>query len=224
SPPSSGATRSTIGTCASQASLSMLRVALTGGIASGKSVVTELFEKLGVEVIDTDLVSRELVEPGSPLLKQISEHFGEDVLDQSKALDRKKLRQRVFNNSEERIALEELLHPAIRQHVYERIAASDANYVIVAIPLLTETRYPYKLDRILVVDAPLQQQLARLMERDKLSGEAARKIVAAQSDRQARLAVADDVITNDGSIDALKQKVEELHKYYTQLSRTTSSK
>ncbi|OOZ42606.1 dephospho-CoA kinase [Solemya elarraichensis gill symbiont] len=202
----------------------MLRVALTGGIASGKSVVTELFEKLGVEVIDTDLVSRELVEPGSPLLKQISEHFGEDVLDQSKALDRKKLRQRVFNNSEERIALEELLHPAIRQHVYERIAASDANYVIVAIPLLTETRYPYKLDRILVVDAPLQQQLARLMERDKLSGEAARKIVAAQSDRQARLAVADDVITNDGSIDALKQKVEELHKYYTQLSRTTSSK
>jgi dephospho-CoA kinase len=198
----------------------MLTVALTGGIASGKSVITDLFEKLGAEIIDTDLISRELVEPGSPLLKKITELFGDEVLDQSKALDRTKLRQRVFNNSDERIALEELLHPAIRQHVYERIAASDADYVIVAIPLLTETRYPYELDRILVVDTPLQQQLARLVERDKLSEETAMKIVAAQSDRETRLAVADDVIINDGSIDALKKKVLELHKNYTHLSKT----
>ncbi|OOY41721.1 dephospho-CoA kinase, partial [Solemya velum gill symbiont] len=181
----------------------MLRVALTGGIASGKSVVTDLFEKLGAEVIDTDLISRELVEPGNPLLKQICELFGEDILDESQALDRAKLRQRIFNNNEERIALEELLHPAIRQRVYERIAESDADYVIVAIPLLTETRYPYELDRILVVDAPRQQQLERLVERDKLSGKAARKMVEAQSDREVRLAVADDIITNDDSIYAL---------------------
>ncbi|OOZ00229.1 dephospho-CoA kinase [Solemya velum gill symbiont] len=201
----------------------MLRVALTGGIASGKSVVTDLFEKLGAEVIDTDLISRELVEPGNPLLKQICELFGEDILDESQALDRAKLRQRIFNNNEERIALEELLHPAIRQRVYERIAESDADYVIVAIPLLTETRYPYELDRILVVDAPRQQQLERLVERDKLSGEAARKMVEAQSDREVRLAVADDIITNDDSIYALKQKVEELHKHYTRLSQATTS-
>ncbi|OOY35948.1 dephospho-CoA kinase [Solemya velum gill symbiont] len=201
----------------------MLRVALTGGIASGKSVVTDLFEKLGAEVIDTDLISRELVEPGNPLLKQICELFGEDILDESQALDRAKLRQRIFNNNEERIALEELLHPAIRQRVYERIAESDADYVIVAIPLLTETRYPYELDRILVVDAPRQQQLERLVERDKLSGKAARKMVEAQSDREVRLAVADDIITNDDSIYALKQKVEELHKNYTRLSQATTS-
>ena len=201
----------------------MFRVALTGGIASGKSVVTDLFEELGVEVIDTDIISRKLVEPGSPLLKQITDHFGEEVLDQSKALDRIKLRQRVFNNSEERIALEELLHPAIRQNVYERIAESDADYVIIAIPLLTETRYPYELDRILVVDTPLQQQLERLVERDKISEEAAMKIVSAQSDRETRLAVADDIITNADSIDALKQKVSDLHKYYTDLARLAPS-
>ena len=196
------------------------RVALTGGIACGKSTVANLFAALGVSIVDTDLLAREVVAPGSPLLSQIAAHFGAGVLQPDGSLDRPRLRERVFANPAERQWLEQLTHPAIRALTDQRCDSatgpnSDGRYVIVAIPLLVETGGAGRFDRVLVVDCDPEIQLARLQARDGSTSQQAARVLAAQATREQRLAVADDVIFNNGDIAALRDQVEKLHRQYS---------
>ena len=160
----------------------MLRIGLTGGIASGKSAASNYFASLGIPVIDTDLISRELVQPGTRGLQRIVDTFGESVLDDKDALDRSSLREIVFASDIMRRKLEDILHPAIRNRVEELVAEiAKAPYVIIVIPLLFETRYPIPVDRVLVIDTDEQRQLDRLMQRDDISIEQARAMLDAQA-------------------------------------------
>lgn len=190
------------------------RVALTGGIASGKTTVANLFAALGATIVDTDLLAREVVEPGTALLAEIAAHFGAGVISPDGSLNRRALRERVFADAAERRWLEERTHPAIRALTDARCEAATGPYCLVAIPLLVETQGQGRFDRVLVVDCEPEMQMARLMARDRLSREAAAKMLSAQVSREARLAVADDVIRNDGDVAALRDQVEQLHREY----------
>ncbi len=192
----------------------MLTIALTGGIASGKSEVSHLFEKLGTPVIDTDIISRQLVKPGEPALQEIVAAFGASILNSDGTLNRKKLGKLIFNSKQQRVQLEDILHPRIRDEVTRQLQTIDAPYAIVVIPLLLETRYPIKVDRILVVDAPSEMQRQRLMQRNTISKADADQMLQAQATNSQRLAVADDVISNRGPLKDLQAEVERLHKYY----------
>jgi dephospho-CoA kinase len=197
----------------------MLRIGLTGGIASGKSAASNYFASLGIPLIDTDLISRELVQPGSQGLQRIAETFGETVLDETGALDRARLREIVFASDAQRRQLEDILHPAIRDRVEELLAEiANAPYVIIVIPLLIETRYPIPVDRVLVIDTDEERQLDRLMQRDDMSIEQARAMLDAQAARQQRLQHADDIVTNDGSIKQLHAQLLKLHQDYLQMA------
>jgi dephospho-CoA kinase len=191
------------------------RVGLTGGIACGKSTVANLFAALGVTIVDTDLLAREVVAPGSALLSKIAEHFGAAASQKDGSLDRAWLRARVFTNPGERQWLEALTHPAIRALTDQRCDSATGKYVIVAIPLLVETRGADRFDRVLVVDCEPEIQLGRLQARDGATREQAARMLAAQASREQRLAVADDVIRNDGDIAALRDQVEKLHRKYS---------
>jgi len=195
-----------------------LRVALTGGIASGKTTVAGLFATLGVPVIDTDVIAREVVAPGTPGLAAVTARFGEQILDDAGALDRARLRGIVFADPAARRDLETLLHPLIRARSAERSRAAGGIYQLVVVPLLIETGTAGDYDRVLVVDAEPATQLARLMLRDGASDAGARAILAAQATREARLARADDVITNTADLPALAHQVETLHQRYRQLA------
>jgi dephospho-CoA kinase len=197
-----------------------LRIGLTGGIASGKTTVANLFGALGVTIVDTDLLSREVVAPGSTLLPQITERFGKMVLGSDGSLDRQELRKRIFADPEQRQWLEALLHPAIRALTDERSATAKGPYVIVAIPLLVETGGASRFDRVLVVDCDPEMQLARLMARDGTTREEAQRMLAAQASRAARLAVANDVIHNDSDVAHLRDQVENLHRQYVMAAET----
>ena len=190
------------------------RVGLTGGIASGKTTVANLFAALGVAIVDTDVLAREVVAPGSPLLPRIAEHFGAGVLAGDGSLDRRALREKVFASEAERRWLEQLTHPAIRELTDSRSATAPGPYVIVAIPLLVETRGGGRFSRVLVVDCEPELQLARLQARDGITRAAAEKMLAAQVSRAERLSAADDVIHNDGDIARLRDQVEKLHRGY----------
>ncbi len=194
------------------------RVGLTGGIASGKSTVANLFADLGVTIIDTDVIAREVVAPGSPLLPKIAAHFGRDVLAADGSLDRRALRQRVFADPAERQWLEQLTHPEIRRLTDERSDVAPGPYSIVAIPLLVETGGKDRFDRVLVVDCEPELQIARLQARDGSTRAQAEAALAAQVSRADRLAVADDVIHNDGDIAHLRDQVEKLHRAYVAAS------
>jgi len=198
------------------------RIGLTGGIACGKSTVANLFVALGVTLVDTDLLAREVVEPGSPLLAEIARHFGALVLQKDGSLDRAALRARVFANPAERQWLEQLTHPAIRELTDRRCEAATGHYVIVAIPLLVETAGAERFDRVLVVDCDPELQLARLQARDGMTREQAQRMLTAQVTREQRLAVADDVILNNGDIPNLRNQVEKLHRQYSSAARTQS--
>jgi dephospho-CoA kinase len=190
------------------------RVGLTGGIASGKSTVANLFAALGATLVDTDLLAREVVAPGTSLLAEIAAHFGAGILNADGSLNRRALRERVFADAAERRWLEERTHPAIRQLTDERCAKSRGPYCLVAIPLLVETQGQSRFNRVLVVDCEPDLQVARLMARDGITRAAAMQMLAAQASREARLAVADDVIRNDGDIAALRDQVARLHREY----------
>lgn len=190
------------------------RVALTGGIASGKTTVANLFAALGATIVDTDLLAREVVATGTPLLAEIAAHFGAGILDHDGSLDRRALRERVFADAAERRWLEERTHPAIRELTDQRCEAAKSAYCLVAIPLLVETQGQARFNRVLVVDCEPELQLARLMARDGMTREAASRMLAAQVSRDARLAVADDVIHNDGDIAGLRDQVSRLHREY----------
>lgn len=193
-------------------------VAVTGGIASGKTAVTACFEQLGVPVIDADLIARELVEPGEEALAEIVARYGAGILDATGALDRRQLRQRIFTDASARRDLEAILHPRIRERMHARALAVDAPYVVLAIPLLTaSSRYPF-VERVLVVDVPETLQIERLMRRDGVDHAGAQAALAAQSSRTQRLALADDVIDNGGTIEALAESVRALDARYRALA------
>ena len=195
------------------------KVALTGGIASGKTAVSDMFAELGVAVIDADVIAREVVAKGSEALKAIVEHFGEQILTDSGVLDREKLRSTVFSNEQERLWLNNLLHPLIRAEMKRRQDVADSVYSISVIPLLFESGQYKDYDRVLVVDCPEDVQLERLMARDHSSKEQAQAILDKQASRQQRLSIADDVIVNDSDLHSLKQSVITLDNQYRQLAR-----
>ncbi len=193
-------------------------VGLTGGIGSGKSTVANAFSTLGVPVIDTDQLARELVAPGQTALAEIVAEFGADIILANGELDRNAMRQRIFTDPAQKSRLESILHPRIRQRIRTLLADIKAPYSIVVIPLLLEAGQADLVDRILVVDAPEKERLKRVAARDGLSDNAVMTIIAAQADRKTRLDAADDVIVNDQDIGALTERVQELHKLYMDIS------
>jgi len=199
----------------------MLVIGLTGGIGSGKSTVSELFESLSVPVIDMDIIAREVTLPGSKTLKKICEHFGQDILKEDGSLNRKMLRQLIFQSEKNRLLLESILHPEIRhktQQQLSKLATKNIPYCIVVIPLLVESSNPFPVDRVLVIDASEEQQLKRTCARDNIPEQTARAILAAQASGKSRLEIADDVIENNGNIELLRSRVVELHHQYCKLA------
>ena len=200
-------------------------IAITGGIASGKSEVSRRFEQLGIAVADADVIARALVEPGYPALAAIVARFGRDVLDAHGCLDRNTLRRIVFDDPFARRDLEAILHPRIRAALHAACVAANSAYAMAAIPLLAEgggkTAYPW-LARILLVDVSRDLQLRRLLERDGSSQEQAQRILAAQATREQRLAIADDVIDNEGTLATMDAQVEKLHRQYLQRAAAAS--
>lgn len=201
--------------------MSQFVIGLTGGVAAGKTEVTRRFEALGITIADADVAARAVVAPGSDGLARIVAHFGSGILLADGQLDRAALRERIFRSAQERQALEAITHPAIRELLRQTCEQADSPYAIAAIPLLTEAggrqQYPW-LDRILVVDAPVAVQHARLMQRDGTTADLADRMIAAQASRAERLALADDVVVNDGHPDALQAQVERLHGAYLKLA------
>ncbi|KAF1708592.1 dephospho-CoA kinase [Pseudoxanthomonas sacheonensis] len=197
-------------------------IGLTGGIASGKSALEREFVARGIFVADADLIARQIVEPGQPALEAVVAHFGASVLAADGRLDRAGLRALVFGDKPARRALEAILHPIIRARLHEQCRAAASAYAIAAIPLLTEgggrDAYPW-LDRILVVDALPATQKARLMQRDGIDDALAEKMIAAQAARAQRLAIADDIVVNDGDLSRLGAAVDELDARYRALSK-----
>ena len=198
----------------------VFRVGLTGGIASGKSTVARLFEALGIPVIDTDVLAREVVAPGEPLLMQIAARFGAGVLAADGSLDRAALRAIVFADPAARADLEQLTHPAIRARLEASSAVLGGPYQLLVIPLLVETGGRTPVDRVLVVDCSETLQVRRLQARDGATLEQARQILRAQATREARLALANDVIVNEGDLGAVRDRVASLHAIYAKLART----
>ena len=196
----------------------MLVIGLTGGIGSGKSAVCHLFEKLGVPIVDADVISHELTQPDQPAVQKIIDEFGSDVLDASGALDRAKLRQIVFSDPKKRFELESILHPLVLVEIHTRIQAMDSPYCIVCIPLLLETEMTENIDRILVVDSPEALQISRTQARDNLSPDEIKQIMSAQASRAERLKAANDVIINDSDMANLEKQVTVLHKTYLEIS------
>ena len=193
------------------------RVGLTGGIASGKSTAAKFFEDLGVPILDSDQVARDVVEPGQPPLERLVERFGPSILTADGHLDRPALRDIVFSDPKARADLEALTHPAIGAAMEARSAIAGGPYQILVIPLLVEKNLAANVDRVLVVDCEEALQLKRLAQRDGAARAQAQAILDAQTSRSARLKAADDVITNDGTIDAVRQQVAALHTRYLEL-------
>jgi dephospho-CoA kinase len=194
-----------------------LTIGLTGGIGSGKTAVSQIFSELGVPVIDTDLLSRDLVKQGSPLLDKIKDYFGNTIILKSGELDRKQLRQIVFKDKTKKRWLEELLHPAIKQLLLEQLKNHSETYIVVVVPLLLENNNYNFINRVLVVDCPESLQLTRAAARDQNNSDEIKKIIESQMPRSNRLALADDIIVNDSTLELLKEKVLEFHEKYQQL-------
>ncbi|MGC6405825.1 dephospho-CoA kinase [Bisgaard Taxon 45] len=201
-------------------------VGLTGGIGSGKSTIANLFMALGVPVIDADVVARDIVKKGTLLLAKIVDHFGEQILSENGELNRAKLRERIFHHVEDKIWLNQLLHPAIREEMLRQLDRQTSPYVLWVVPLLIENNLTSLCQRILVVDVAPETQIQRAMQRDRNQLELIQNIMASQVDRQTRLQFADDVIHNDAdltvNLPVLKQKVLELHQQYLQLAHAQS--
>jgi dephospho-CoA kinase len=194
-------------------------VALTGGIGTGKSTVAELFEKRGAGIVDTDEIARGLTRSGTPQFKAILKMFGNSVLGKDGELARDALRAMVFSNSGARLNLEQILHPPIRAEALLRVSASSAPYVILVVPLLVETGGYDFVKRTLVVDCPPELQVERVKKRSGLDSDQVNAIISAQATRESRLSRADDVLMNDGSLDAVARQVADLHERYLQASR-----
>lgn len=194
----------------------MYRVGLTGGIASGKTIVANIFAELGAGIVDTDRVARDVVAPGQPGLEAVREEFGAGVIRASGELDRQALREIVFADPAARETLESLLHPLIRARTLDALERlrTRTPYAVAVVPLLVETGFGELVDRVAVVDCPRSVQLARLMQRDGIRLDQAESMLSAQLDRHSRLAAADDVIDNSGDVESTRRRVQQLHEQY----------
>ena len=190
----------------------MFVVGITGGIGSGKSAVTDYLKTRGITVVDADKVARVVVEPGTPALNAIAEHFGTDILLTDGGLDRAALRKVVFDNPDERKVLEGITHPRIRDEIARQLSEASSSYVVLSSPLLLESGQNTFANYVVVVDVPEEVQLRRTMARDDNSEALVKQIMAAQLDRQTRLSRADTSIPNDGSLETLYERVEKLHE------------
>ncbi|MGS4817484.1 dephospho-CoA kinase [Raoultella terrigena] len=198
-------------------------VALTGGIGSGKSTVADAFSHLGVNVIDADVIARQVVEPGTPALLAIAARFGQQMINDDGTLNRRSLRERIFAHAEDKTWLNALLHPLIQQETRRQMQAASSPYVLWVVPLLVENNLVANADRVLVVDVAKETQIARTILRDRVSREHAERILAAQATREQRLAAADDVIENMGPQDAIASDVARLHEKYLMLASQAAS-
>ncbi|MBI1731783.1 MAG: dephospho-CoA kinase [Gammaproteobacteria bacterium] len=195
-----------------------MTVALTGGIGSGKSMISGLFAALGVPVVDADEISRRVSQPGGIAYPAMAALLGPDAVAGDGSIRRDRARRRVFQDDALRRKLEEIVHPLVREEITRSVATIDHPYCIVSIPLLVESGDSGLFDRVLVVDGPEAMQVSRTMERDGVAADDVRQIQARQADRDIRIAAADDIIDNGGSIDALRRRVQELHAMYLRLA------
>ena len=198
----------------------MLIIGLTGGIASGKTTVSDLFAAQGVPVVDADVAARRVVEPGQPGLSDLVAHFGGDILTEDGTLDRQALRHIAFSSEDARKQLEAILHPRIREHMDHELATCKGDYALLSVPLLVESNLLDMVSRVLVVDVPEEIQRQRLTERDGSTPDQADAILAAQSSRDVRLLHADDIIDNSGDPAVLRDQVTRLHGRYLELARS----
>jgi len=196
----------------------MLKIGLTGGIGSGKSTVSRLFENLGVPIIDADIIARQLVEPGQPALTKLAETFGEAILEADGSLNRAELRKRAFSNPEIKRQLDEIMHPMVYKEIELAVAQSQSAYCIIVIPLLLETGKSHIVDRVLVVDCLPEIQLERVLDRDNINEEQAKAIIDSQINRDQRLACANDIIDNSKPWGNLAEQVKNLHNSYLLLA------
>ncbi len=197
----------------------MLKIGLTGGIGSGKSAATARFAELGAPIIDADITARKVVETGSPGLLAIEQRFGSSILNKDGALNRDLLRDLVFSDDKARSDLESILHPRIRQHMWQQLAQLDDPYAILDIPLLFETKQNQQMDRVVVVDCPRELQIERICNRDHISAADAAAIIRAQISREERLKGAHDIIDNSGTLLKLTEQVDALHISYLELAK-----
>jgi len=197
----------------------MLRIGLTGGIGCGKSAACQIFTELGIPVIDADQISREVVARGEPALATIAELFGSPVLTGDGALDRSRMREMIFADPSLRRQLEAILHPLIKHRMQAQVASLHGPYVILAVPLLLEARWNDQVERVLVIDCPVELQISRTIRRDSVTRRQAEAIVAAQMEREERLKQADDIVCNDGDLEHLRRQIEELHQRYLSIAQ-----
>lgn len=200
----------------------MYIVGLTGGIGSGKTAVSDIFQTKAITVVDADVCARIVVEPGRPALDAIAERFGKDIILADGSLDRAALRQHVFSNAENKAWLEQLLHPLIREEIAQQMMQSTSPYTLLVSPLLIESQQNRICDRVLVVDVPETLQIQRTMQRDDNPEEQVRRIIQTQADRATRLNAADDIIENIHDFDYLAQQVDTLHQQYLKLAMKKS--
>ena len=193
------------------------KIGLTGGIASGKTMVSDCFKKLGTQVIDADIISHEVTEPSGSAFEEILSEFGSEILDEKGLINRKKMRAIIFNDPSQKKILENIIHPKVRDEMFQRINKSDDHYLIVSVPLLVETGMHQIMDRNLLVDCSEDTQIERLMHRDKITLNEARAILKNQASRSDRKKIADDLIVNENNVTLIKleNEVLELHKYYS---------
>ena len=197
---------------------SNLYIGLSGGIASGKTIVSDEFSSLGADIIDTDIIARELIFPGSETLNEIVSVFGENVLQDDGNLNRKLMRQIIFSEKDKKITLEKIMHPKIQNEVKLKIQSASGQYQIIVVPLLLQSPILDFVDRVLIIDCNEKIQINRLMNRDNISEELAKKMIENQSKREERLAIADDVILNEGRIEEIKHEVKKLNDFYIKIS------
>lgn len=200
----------------------MFILGLTGGIGSGKSAVARCFKDRGIEVVDADIAARKVVEPGTPALGEIASHFGEAILNDDGTLNRAALREKIFADTQERGWLEALLHPAIGDWIATQLRGAGSPYAILESPLLLETTQRQSVQRVLLVDVPEALQISRASARDDNSPEQIKAIIAAQMPRRQRLAEADDVIDNSGTLEQLEPQVAALHETYLAIAAGNS--
>lgn len=199
--------------------MTILKIGLTGGIGCGKTTVCDLFAELGISIIDADLIAREIVEPGQPALSQLSQYFGPQILHADGSLNRAALRQTIFKDEAARQTINAIMHPLIFKDIEQRINKLDSLYCIVAVPLLFETGYQNKFDRVLVIDCDPETQIQRVSQRDQADLQQIQAIIDSQIPRARRLELADDIIVNVSSLQILAEQVKKLHNSYTKLAK-----
>jgi dephospho-CoA kinase len=203
--------------------IDMLKVGMTGGIASGKTYAANLFKQLGCDIIDTDVIAHQLVEIGKPAWHAIVDHFGSEILNANQSLNRKRLQHIIFSNTNEKKWLETLLHPKIRRAVHDTIEQKVTSpYCIVIIPLLVETLPNPNINRVLVIDTDEKTQLQRAMQRDGISEQTATAILHNQASRQQRLTIADDILENNTSLTDFKLAVQKMHSFYLSMAQNAT--